>query len=278
MSFNYTTLNEVKTWLAGLDVSEMPSTLDALIEQTWIPWAKRQVDTYIGENLDYTTIKEYYDGNGRADIVLNHRPIRFVRQCVLRIIPAMQWFEFKRWFHINYIDQLGVKIAEPGGVEPIGSGTPIYTFAAGSPVPDDLISATPTGTFSSATSQYEKSDLFVDCKLGLLTIPPRIMYLENQAIPFWNYTWLRGFSNIEITYDYGYKSLDELPVEIRSACAQFVAAAVLKNKGLFMGGGASSFSLGTAPRAFGSTPYAGHIQSYLESARMALNPYKRIRA
>ena len=41
MSFNYCTLNDVKGWLAGVDVSDMPSTLDKLIEQNYIPWATR---------------------------------------------------------------------------------------------------------------------------------------------------------------------------------------------------------------------------------------------
>ena len=276
--FQYCTTNDVRMLLSGLDISEMPSTLDLLIEKTWIPWAKRQIDSYIGENLDLTTTTEYYNGNGKTDLILNHRPISFLRKCVLRVIPSLQWFEFKRWFHINYIDQLGVKIAEPGGVEPIGAGMPIYTFAAGSPVPTDLISATPTGIFSNTTEQYERADLFVNCRLGILTIPPRILYLENQAIPFWNYTWLSNTSNVEVVYDYGYKDLNSIPIEIRNACAQFVAAAVLQNKGLFAGAGVTSFSLSGIPKSFGETPYSGHIKSYVESARASLLPYKRIRA
>jgi len=279
MGFNYCNVNDVKNWLAGLDVSEMPTTLDLIIEQNIIPWAKRQIDTFIGENLDSTTITEHYDGTGKVELCLNHRPISFLRKCVLRIIPACQWYEFKRWYHINTTDQLGIKIAEAGGVAPVdASSLPIYTFPESALVPDDLkVPSGNTGTFSSATSYYEQSDLFVNCKLGLISIPPRIMYLDNQAIPFWNYTWLRGYGNIEVVYDYGYKNLDSLPQEIRSACAQFVAAAVLLSKGQFSGGGMTSLTLGAMPRSFGEVQYAGHIRMYLESAKATLLPYKRLR-
>ena len=277
MGFNYCTLNEVKMWLAGVDVSELPPSLDLIIEQNYIPWAKRQVDTYIGENLDSTTVTEHYDGSGMIELILNHRPISFVRKCVLRIIPSMEWFEFKRWFHINNIDQTGIKVAEYGGVSPIGDVKPPYVFAPGSTVPADLIGSVPTGTFSPSTVQYEASDLFVNCRQGCLSIPPRILYLENQAIPFWNYTWLRGYGNIEVSYDYGYPTIDALPQEIRTACAQFVAAAVLSTKGQFMGAGATSFTVGAIPRSYGTQPYATHIKAYQDGAKMALASYRRLR-
>lgn len=278
MSFNYCTLNDVKGWLAGVDVSDMPSTLDKLIEQNYIPWAKRQVDTFIGENLDSTTVTEHYDGSGMVELVLHHRPITFVRKCVLRIIPSVQWFEFKRWFHTNNIDQLGTKVTEYGGVTPLSPGAiPPYTFAMGSPVPEDLQGGTPTGEFSGSTAQYEASDLFVNCRLGILTIPPRIMYLENQGVPFWNYTWMRGQANIEVVYDYGYRNLESLPIEVRNACAQFVAAAVLATKGQFMGAGSTSFTLGQIPRSYSTHPFAAHIQAYQEGAKAALGAYKRVR-
>jgi len=275
--FNYCTLNDVKQWLAGLDVSEMPPTLDLIIEQNYIPWAKRQVDGFIGENLDLTTVTEYYDGSGRIELILNHRPISFLRKCVLRLIPSVQWFEFKRWFHLNNVDQLGITVAVKGGVEPnTTNDNPPYTFVSGSPVPADMI-GTPTATFNDTTAQFEKSDLIVDCRKGILSIPARILYLENQALPFWNYTWLRSNSNIEVTYDYGYKDIDSLPQEIRSATAQFVAAAVLSTKGQFMGGGISSFSLTSGSKSFGEMPFASHIKMYIESAKATLTPYKRIR-
>ena len=276
--FQYCDINEVRMWLAGVDMSEMPSSLDLIIEQNYIPWAKRQIDTYIGENLDSTTVTEHLDGSGGVQLILRHRPISFLRKCVLRIIPSVQWFEFKRWFHTNNIDQTGIKIAEYGGVTPLSpSAVPPYVFDEDATVPDDLKGPVPTGSFSGSTAQYEASDLFVDCRLGILAIPPRIMYLENQGIPFWNYTWMRGYANIEVSYDYGYRTQADLPQEIRSACAQLVAAAVLQTKGQFMGAGATSFTLGQIPRSYGDQPYSAHIKAYQEGAKMALASYRRVR-
>lgn len=277
MSFNYCNLNDVKTWLAGVDVSDMPSSLDLMIEKSYIPWAKRQVDIYIGDNLDNTTVTEYIDGSGGPELILRHRPISFLRKCVLRLIPSVQWFEFKRPFLTNEVDQTGIKVATRGGSTPIGDALPPYVFSANSPVPEDMKSLTPTATFDSATSTYESADLYVDCRLGMLVIPPRILYLDNQAVPFWNYTFLKGYENIEVTYDYGYKDLDSIPAEVRNACAQFVAAAVLQTKGQFTGAGATSLTLGSVPRSYGEMPYAGHIKAYMENAKQALATHKRLK-
>lgn len=263
-------------WLAGVDVSEMPPTLDHIIEQMWIPWAKREVDIFCGENFDVTTINEFYDGSGGKDMVLNHRPISFVRNVVLRVIPSLEWFHFLRWFHLNTTDQLGHSVTQRGGVTPIGGASAPYVFPIGSTTPADMQGAVPTGNFNNTTEQYTEADLFVDCRRGILTIPPRILYLENQAIPFWNYTFLRSTNNIEIEYDYGYKDIDSLPVEIRQATAQFAAAAVLANKGQFASAGALSISLGGVSKSFGDMPYANYIRSYTEAAKSVLTRYKRI--
>lgn len=283
MSFNYCTLADVKQWLSGLDVSEMPDNLDHLIEQSWIPWAKREIDTFTGDNFDLTTTNEFYDGTGRKDMVLRHRPVSFIRKAVLRIIPQIEWFEFKRWFHLNTTDNTGIEVAQRGGVKPLNddsSFSPVYLFAEGSAVPDDLIApngSEVTGEFNNTTEQYEEADLFVDCRMGVLTIPPRILFLENQAVPFWNYTFLKSTNNIEIEYDYGYKDIDSLPFELRSACAQLAAAAVLVNKGLFHGAGVTNISLTGVPKNFGDVPHKGHIQTFFETAKATLQRYKRIR-
>jgi len=284
MSFDYCTVDDVKNWISGLDVSEMPSNLDTLIEKSWIPWAKREIDTFAGENFDLTTINEFYDGSGRKDLVLRHKPISFVRNVTLRIIPQIEWFQFKRWFHLNNTDQLGTVVAQRGGVNPKDDNNndirPPYLFDIEQTVPDDLKTTNTSdvnAVFNNTTEQYENADLFVDCKDGILTIPPRILFLESQAVPFWNYTWLRSTNNIEIEYDYGYKDINTLPFEIRTACAQLTAAAVLQNKGLFYGAGATSLTLSATPKSFGNSPHSGHIQSFFESAKMTVRRYKRIR-
>lgn len=278
MSFNYCSLNDCKMWLAGVDVSEMPSSLDQIIEQNYIPWAKRQIDTYIGQNLDLTTVTEYYDGNGKIELILNHRPVNFVRECSLFVIPSVQWYTFRRWFNINTVDILGTKVADRGGVQPNApESVAPYTFPEGSLVPLDMISATPTADFLSTEHQYGQSDLFVNNKLGILSIPPRIMYLESQGIPFWNYTWLKGYGNIKVTYDYGYVSYEVLPTEVKSAAAQLVAAAVLKTKGQFVGSGAVSLNVGPMSKSYGEMPYGNYIKAYIEGAKQTLNVYKQVR-
>jgi hypothetical protein len=280
MSFPYCLLQDVKDRLLGLDISDMPANLESIIEDSFIPWATRQIDVFVGENLSNTTVSEFYDGTGRNFIILRHRPVSFVRRVVLRIIPSLTWFTFKRWFHLNETDITGITAATRGGVTPINStvDTP-YTFINTDPVPVDLQTTNPllvTGQFINTSDQYGASDLFVDCSKGILTIPPRILYLENQAIPFWNYTWLRGFQNIEVDYDYGYKDLEHLPLEIRNACAYFVAANVLMAKGHFYGAGSANLSMTGMNLSFRDVPFGSHIKMYLEIAKQNLVPYKRL--
>lgn len=281
MSFDYCTLQDVKSWLVGLDVSDMPSNLDDIIKKQYIPWAKREVDRFVGENFDLTTINEFYDGSGSDSLILRHRPVHFVRNCVLRIIPQIEWFQFKRWFHLNHISQRGTVSSVRGGVEPNDTDAiPPYKFIEGSSVPSDLQtsdSGQVTATFNNTREQYEKSDLYVDTTRGILQIPPRILFLENQAVPFWNYTWLKGTQNIEVEYDYGYENLESLPDEVRSACAQLAAASVLANKGLFAGAGSISLSGKGGSRSFGESMYASTIKTYIESAKASLTPHQRIR-
>lgn len=279
MGFNYCTIDDVKSWIAGLDVSEMPTTLDLIIEKEYIVWAKREIDRYVGENFDLTTTNEFYDGSGTPTMVLRHRPVRFIRKTILRLIPSIQWFEFKRPFHLNNIDSMGTNVGNRGGVEPIDNQVvPPFTFPETDPVPDDVkVSTGNTANFNNTTEQYERSDLFAHMSLGSLIIPPRILFLENQAVPFWNYTWLRGFQNIEVEYDYGYENLESLPREIRSACARIAAAAVLSTKGLFSGTGAMSLTSEGFPKSYGDNPYSAHIKSLTEGALASLSPYKRIR-
>lgn len=279
--FNYCTINDVRGWLAGLDVSDMPTNLDLIIEQQWIPWAKTEVDRFIGQNVDNTTVHEFYDGSGNDELVLRHRPVTFLRRAILRLIPSISWFTFRRWFHLNETTITGIKVTERGGVEPIDEAVTVpYTFIDTDPVPVDLQtsdSGQVTASFNNTTEQYERADLYIDTRLGILKIPPRILFLENQAVPFWNYTWLRGTSNIEVEYDYGYKDLESLPFEIRSACAQLVAAAVLSTKGLFLGAGATSVSLQGSSKSFSNVHYGGHIQNFIENAKTTLIPHKRLR-
>jgi hypothetical protein len=271
MSFDYCTLSDVKRQLLGLDVSDLPSSLESRITDTYIPWAKRDVDTFLGQNLDLTiNYQEWYSGTGTATLHLRRRPINRIRACVLRVIPSVQWFQFRRMFQLNVREVTGSKIAEQGGYEPIGNAVPPYIVAELGDV------GVPTATFTDSEEQYGRSDLLVDCSKGTLTIPPRILFLENQAVPFWNYTWLRGQNNISVTYDYGYKDQASLPREFVDATALLAAAYVLKDKALWTGSGAQSIGLEGVSRSFGESPFAGIIKNMEEKAYNLLKRRKRL--
>lgn len=303
-SFPYCTLDDVKSVLLGLDVSDIPTTLEAKITGTYIKWAQRDVDKWAGTNFDATLTQEFYDGTGSQYMFVRHRPIREVLNIILYIIPSVQWFQFSRWFYVQQVDQLGLTISRRGGVAPKDDGSggtfiPDFdlpgfifdvAFNPGFQNTDTLASGNVTADFNNTFDQYGQTDLFVDTKLGKLTIPPRILFLESQAVPFWNYTFLRGEQNIQIDYIYGYSDptqddllLDpgggtkgNLPLEITQACANLTAKYILMDKGLFMGSGAKAVSIDGVNKQYGEVPYAGQIKYLENQARELLKPYKRL--
>jgi len=270
MAFDYCTADDVKRHLLGLDVSDLPTSLEARITDTYIPWAKRDVDMELGQNLDLITdYQEWYNGSGTATLSLRRKPVNRIRSCILRIIPSAQWFVFLRFFQLNVREITGTKIAEQGGFEPLTA----------SDVPPYIVSAlgdagTANATFTDSEDQYGRSDLFIDCSRGVLTIPPRILFLENQAVPFWNYTWLRGYQNISVTYDYGYKDQPSLPLEFVNATGLLAASYVLKDKSLWTGSGATSINFEGVTRSFGDRPYGKIIDSMIEQAYALLKKRK----
>lgn len=298
-SFPYATITDVKKVLLGLDVSDIPTTLEDAITERYIPWAQRDVDEFCNTNLDATVTEEFLDGTGTQVIHLHHRPIREVLNTVLYIIPSAQWFQFKRWFYVNNVDQLGIKVAVRGGTEPRQTVTPgqddIPPFVFDVAVNPGFQNTTAvagdiTADFNDTEEQYGKSDLFIDTKLGKLTVPPRILFQESQAVPFWNYTFLRGINNVRVEYVYGYSdptvpdllldpsgsTLGNLPKEVTQACANLAAKYVLVDKGIFMGSGAKSVSVDGVSKSYGEMPYEG-LSTYLESqARQLLKPYRRL--
>jgi hypothetical protein len=254
----YCSWDDVKACLLGLDVADIPTTLQTRIEQTYIPALKNEIDTYVLQNLDLTTITEFYDGSGTDKIILKKRPVNQLTNCILRVIPSISWYTFARWRHINVVDSQGITVAVQGGPEPYTGKTPPYS-------PGDYVWET----------DITKADLFVDCVNGFLTIPPRILYLEMQAIPFWNYTWLKGNANIEVTYTYGYAS-DNFPLDLRMAAAKLVAAQLLLIKGIGMSAGANSITIDGVARNFGGTPYAALIKDFRDQAYQTLDHFRRL--
>jgi len=296
LSYLYCTVDDVKKKLLGLDVSDVPSSLIASITDKYIPWAQRDVDSFCGTNFDLTETEEFYNGSGSATLILKHKPVREILNVTLYLIPSAQWFQFKRWYYTQNVDSLGTKVARSGGVEPKNAGlidadipiTVPYTFEPGLGFQNaDANPADQTADFSSSQIQYGKSDMFVNSSLGILTIPPRILFLESQAVPFWNYTWLRGTSNIRVRYIYGYSNpqtaddlvssvAGNLPLEITDATACLAAKYVLIDKGIFMSSGAISVSVDGVSKSYGEMPYAGLIKMLEESAKNTLKRYKRL--
>ncbi|MFA6971832.1 MAG: hypothetical protein WC208_10575 [Gallionella sp.] len=255
----YCTWDDVKACLIGLDVGDMASTYQTRMENFYIPNLKNEIDTYCRQNFDKTTVTQFYDGCGTDKIVLNRRPVILFKNCILRVIPSISWYQFRRWRQINVIDSEGIAVATQGGPEPINSTvTPPYS-------PTDYTWET----------DITKADLFVDCSSGILTIPPRILYLEMQAIPFWNYTFLPGNANIEVTYDYGYETT-AFPNDLRMAAAMLVACQMLRLKGMGVSAGANSITMDGVARNFGGMPYQAFIDDMRKQAYMTLDRFRRI--
>jgi hypothetical protein len=279
MAFNYCDITDVNGELLGLDVSDLPATLVDRINNDYIPFAKREVDSYVGESFDLKRVREFYNGNNMPTLPLRHKPIHQVDVVTLRIVPSMKWFQFRRWFYIKNTAHDGTVVTLSGGVEPVGTFFPKYETPYLYPTSQSEFtptSATPNVSFSDTTAQYEASDLHVDSANGVLVIPPRVLFIESQGVPFWNYTWVMGQRNIEVVYSYGYKNLASLPFELRKATAKLVAAKVLQQKGLWASAGAKSISEDGVSKSFGEGAYSTEIKALKEEAYAVLNRYKRI--
>ena len=254
----YCSWDDVKANLLGLDVGDLPTSLQTRVEQYFIPSLKMEIDGYCRQNFDVTEITQFIDGSGTDHMMGLRRPIIELKNCILRVIPSISWYQFRRWRNVNVVDSQGVTVAVQGGPEPINNSvTPPYA-------PADY-------TWDSTITN---ADLFVDCINGYLTIPPRILYLEMQAIPFWNYTFLRGNKNIEVTYSYGYKTA--YPKDFSIAAAKLLAAQVLLLKGIGTSAGTNSITMDGASRNFGGTPYTALIQEYKTQAYVILDRFRRI--
>lgn len=255
----YCSWDDVKACLLGLDVADIPTTLQSRIENTYIPAIKHEIDTYCRQNFDLTTIEQKFDGTGTDKIVLPRRPVKEITLCTLTVIPSISWYTFRRWRNINVVDSQGMTIATQGGPEPINN-TVMPPYAGGDYTFDSTITT---------------ADLFVDCVNGMLIIPPRILYLEMQAIPFWNYTWLKGNDNVWVTYTYGYDS-SNYPKDLKLAAAKLVACQVLLLKGIGISAGTNSMTVDGVARNFAGMPYGALIEDMRKQAYQTLDHFRRI--
>ena len=280
MTFQYCTLSDVQGELLGLDISDLPTTLTDRINNDFIPLAKREVDSYCRENFDATRVREFYNGNNLPTLPLRHSPIRQVDVVTIRIVPSLKWFFFRRWFYIKNTRQDGTVVSVSGGVEPVSSTTvPIfetpYTYPTGTGLTPE-VGIGNTATLINTTAQYERSDLHIDAANGILIIPPRVLFIESQGVPFWNYTWIMGQRNIEVDYTYGYKDQASLPFEIRKATAKLVAVKILQIKAMWISSGTKSISQDGVSKSFGEGAYSTETKALKEEAYEILNRYRRI--
>jgi len=280
MSFDYCTLSDIQAELLGLDISDLPPTLISRINNDYIPMVKADVDSYCAENFDLTRVREFYDGNNLPTLALRHKPIHQIDVVTLRIVPSIQWFQFSRWFYIKNTSHTGEVVSVSGGVSPIVPGfLPTFDNPYSYPIGSGLtpeVSLGNTSSFSDSTSTYEGSDLHVDSVNGQLIIPPRVLFIESQGVPFWNYSWLMGQRNIEVGYYYGYTDVDHLPRAIRHASAKLGAAKILQMKGMWNSAGARSISQDNVTKNFGEGAYSAEIKMLKDEAHSLLNRYKRI--
>lgn len=280
MSFNYCSLDDVQSELLGLDVSDLPATIIDRINNDYIPLAKREVDGFCSTNFDLTRVREFYNGNNLPVLPLRHSPIHQVDVVKIRIVPSISWFFFRRWFYIKNTGTDGTVVTVEGGVEPVDPTTePTFEAPYSYPVGAGLfpeVSSGFTANVVNTTAQYEASDLHVDAVVGTLTIPPRVLFIEAQGVPFWNYTWIMGQRNIEVDYVYGYVDVDHMPFELRRAAAKLVASKVLQQKGMWVSAGAKSINEDAVSKNFGEGAYSTEIKALKEEAYTILKRYKRM--
>jgi len=257
----YCSWDDIKACLLGLDYGDIPATLQDRMNYFHIPSLKTEIDDYCRQNFNKTTITQFLDGSTTDKMTHFRRPISKLIYMDLKVIPSISWYTFKRWRHINVVDSQGNTIAVQGGPEPTDPMfIPPYTDPSQYTWEDGI----------------EKADLLVDCANGMVIIPPRILYLEMQAIPFWNYTFLRGNKNVQVTYEYGYDDTN-FPRDLRLAAAKLASCQLLLLKGIGNGaGGAVSMNIDGVSRNFGGTPYSALITDMRTQAYAILDRYRRI--
>ena len=134
------------------------------------------------------------------------------------------------------------------------------------------------GAVNPATD-YQDADILVEGHTGLLYVPPRIMYSDDAAIPFWNYTFLNGTRNVQVTWTYGFKSAADVPFALRRAVALRCAVDVLVLAGQVLGEGLAAYKSENVTRIYGRTkdlPYSDLVQRYDDEAKKLLTRFKRV--
>jgi hypothetical protein len=217
----YCNISDVIEEVKGIDFETLPH---------WQEWfAKRiiynvtRVNNKVGRTFNAVTTANYFDGTGTPELNLPYIPILSIDKMVIRITPMIDWWTAQRIRYINCVDHRGVLVRTPD-----------------------------------SDADIKNADLLVDCVEGKMRIPERILYLDNQASPFWNYTFLRGVKNIYVSWTYGYTSAT-IPDDIRLFCAKLTAIDVLRAVGNQLSGGSVNVIANGFSRSYAGVPFAGQI-------------------
>lgn len=128
-----------------------------------------------------------------------------------------------------------------------------------------------------AAQFYGDADLLFDPETGQLKLPSRT--LQGIAFtPFWNYSWLTGDKNIQVTWTYGFSDPANVPQSFRTGVASIVCIKLLEMLGLEYQGMAS-YKSGQTAKVVGrerNLPYADLIMRLDARVRHLLNDYKNM--
>ena len=234
----YCDLGDVQAELVGVNYNGLDG-IDAIIVEE-IYNATHEVDALTNRTWKQARETLYLDGYGTNKIACPKIPINEVHECVLKIVPSVDWYTFAKIVLTNTKLINGVAIAT-----------------------------------ASTSDEFDECDLIVDCITGELTIPERVQYIGSSAFPFWNYTFNEGNKNIKLDLTFGYTSTSR-PREIKRLAAKIVAKEVLLRKGDQISGGSTNNSFDGVGSSFQGVPYGDRIDRLDKKIEEIRRRYKKL--
>ena len=149
-----------------------------------------------------------------------------------------------------------------------------YTF-------NNVFLTTSLGNVNPDTSGYRSVDLLCDTETGHLQIPARTLYAQAPAAPLWNYTFLVGQGNIQITWTYGFADPGDVPESFTKGVALLAAMRLIQAAGALDGQGATGIHASNLDRTYGrekNLPYSDLLDVMSQNSKDLLRPYKRFSA
>ncbi len=218
---SYCLLADVLRELRGVDLSVIDGIETDIT--SLIPYAERRLEQKCHRTFKETSEAAYLDGNDSPYMMLPHRPITAVSSVILRVTPNVNWVTFTSIAYINCEDALGQTVR-----------------------------------VQSTDAVVQVADLLIDCALGKMIIPERVMYIELKQFPFWNYMFMAGNANVYVAYTWGY-DIDSIPEDIRIMCAKMTSIEVLYKAGDQVSGGSVGKSVDGLSRSWPGIPYGNRI-------------------